>query len=115
MIIPKVPCTITKYTDETDDYGQQLFSAPINSLCNVVKLETTSNATSVRTDASGSGGHAKEINAASRLLFKPETEIGENDRVEISGVSLKVIGIQIRFGVFQPKPDHLQVDLDIWA
>jgi len=115
MIFPSVECSIIRYTDEVDEYGQQAFSTPVKALCCVVKLTTMTNKTSVRTDSSGSGGSAKEIQAAARLLFQASANIEENDRVEINGIALRVIQSQIRYAVFSPRPDHLEVDLEIWV
>jgi len=115
MIFPSVECQIIPYTDKVDEYGQQVFTRPKKALCSVVKLTTSTHKTSVRTDSSGSGGSAKEINAAARLLFKLETKLSENDRIDIDGVSLRVIEVQVRYAVFSRIPDHLQVDLKIWA
>lgn len=115
MIFPSVACKIIPYSEETDEYGQQVFSMPVDSVCSVVRLTTSTNKTSVRTDSSGSGGSAKEIQADARLLFLPTTNLEENDRVEVNGIALRVVQTQIRYAVFSPAPDHLEVDLDIWA
>ncbi len=115
MIFPTVRCQIISYTEQVDDYGRQTFSSPFDSACSVVRLTTATKKTSVRTDSSGTGGSAKEIQADAILLFSPETNLKKNDRVDINGISLRVVEVQIRYGVFSNKPDHLEVDLEIWV
>jgi hypothetical protein len=115
MIFPSVPCKIISLSTDIDDYGQLVFSSPIDALCSVVKLSVSSQKTSIRTDSSGSRGHAKEIQAAARLLFKPFVKLKPDDRVEINGIYLRVIEINTRYQTFFSIPDHLQVDLDIWV
>ena len=82
--------------------------------CAVVKLEQTSEKSSVRADTSASRGNANEITAAARLLFLPPVDIAMDDIVVIRGIKLKVVNKQTRFDVFG-RHDHNQVDLNAWV
>ena len=113
MIVPSVSCTIARLVG-ADIYGKETMSAPVPSLCSVVKLSASSEKTSVRADSSASRGMAQEKTHSARLLFLSTEDISEDDRVTVAGLSLKVKTIEFRFDV-RGVLDHLQVDLNSWA
>lgn len=113
MIRPNVSCTITEQKG-TDVYGQAKLALPRKTRCNVVTLVVTSEKTSVRADSSGSRGNVDELVSLSKLLFLPRDDMGIGSKIEVSGVSLRVIGRQLRFTV-SGKLDHIEVDCEVWA
>jgi hypothetical protein len=111
-VFPNVDCVI-EHPGEPDMYGQLAEGSQVRVKCSVVKLERTSEKSSVF-DTSASRGNANEVTAAARLLFLPPVEIGLDDIVVIQGIKLKVVNVHTRFDVFG-RHDHNQVDLDAWA
>lgn len=79
-----------------------------------MKLTSTSEATSVRTDSSASRGASREIVADARLLFPQGSEVKIDDRVDVLGHSLKVVSVFPRQAL-GGRLDHYQVDLMVWA
>lgn len=108
-----VPCSITP-TVGYDRYGKEQLGNSYTAKCAVVKLTQVSEPTSVRTDSSASRGAAREIIADARLLFPKTTAVGIDDKVEIMGVSLKVLSVFPRTTI-GGQHDHNQVDLMVWA
>lgn len=113
MIRPSVKCTIER-TAGYDVYGKPALSAPMTTRCSVVRLSSESIKTSVRADSSATRGAARETEMIARLLFLPSVGISVGDRVTVSGLSLKVAGVQPRFNI-QGRLDHNQVELSAWA
>src|SRR5690349_13441653 len=99
-VYPNVDCVIEHPAGDPDTYGQLAEGVPVSVKCAVVKLEQSSEKSSVRADTSASRGNANEITAAARLLFLPPVEIGLDDIVIIRGIKLKVVNVHTRFDVF---------------
>lgn len=110
---PNVLCQVTPL-DGWDEYGQEKFGERYAELCAIVKLEQFTAQTSVRTDSSASRAYAHEFNAQSRLLFGNKSALKIGDKVDVSGVALRVIGVFPRHDL-GGNLDHYQVDLTIWG
>ena len=108
-----VPCSITP-TVGYDRYGKEQLGKSYTAKCAIVKLTQVSEPTSVRTDSSASRGAAREIIADARLLFPRTVDVNIDDKVEVMGMSLKVLSVFPRTTI-GGQHDHNQVDLMVWA
>jgi hypothetical protein len=79
----------------------------------VVKLPLTSQKTPVRADSSASRGAADEDVIQGILLFKPAVAIAMGDRIQISGMELRVASLQPRWNVLG-RHDHDEVGVEVW-
>lgn len=113
LMQPKVPCVITK-SGETDMYGQEVLGVSVRTKCGVVRLDASSIKTSVRADSSASRGNASEVIASARLLFSPKENVEIGDKIDVSGVELKAVGVFPRHTIVGVL-DHIQVDAEAWA
>lgn len=113
MIFAKTPCTIANATGH-NEFGKVTLGLSKVSRCAIVKLLTSTDKTSIRTDRSASQGSADEILADARLLFLPQTNIAVDDVVIVRGVKLQVASTLQRFNALTETLDHIEVDLLIW-
>lgn len=116
MFKPSVPCVVTPLDVDRprDQYGQRKLGLPFPEKCGVIRLETGSEHTSVRTDSSASGANADELVNMSRLLFPKESKVKIGYKITVREFDLEVLSMNKRYtvnGIF----DHWQVDLKIWA
>lgn len=117
MMIPSVNCTITKMESGHDIYGAvKRLSTSRSTKCGVVKLMNERRKSTVRVDSSASRGHADEILADARLLFRKNDGefIDAGDKIEISRLTLKVESVRERYTVYGAF-DHFEVDANVWA
>lgn len=110
---PNLTCVVTP-TEGWDAYGSEKFGTPYEERCAVVKLDRFVTPTSVRSDSSASRAYADEFQAQSRLLFPNTSTIKSGDKVDLQGISLKVVSVWPRHDV-GGEFDHYQVDLTIWG
>ena len=113
MLRAHTPCTVTP-TGNFDVYGQEQPGIPYASKCAVVKIQSRDEPSSVRTDSSGSRGYADETKIQARLLFYPDTPLKRGDKVELLGMTIRIIEIMPRIDI-HGRLDHLQVDGVMWA
>lgn len=113
MFRPNLTCE-TAALIGTDVYGKRTYDAWVSRRFAIVKLEQSSDKTSVRTDSSASRGSAKEILADARFLFPANVILHEGDRIQFGDFTLTVTSVWPRHRV-TGELDHWQVDCDIWA
>lgn len=107
-----VPIAIFK-TSGFDLYGQPKWVALPCERCDVVKLLTDTQHSTVRVDSGGSRGHADETVADAILLVAPTTKLERNDKLEVLGVSLKITAVRPRLDAIG-KLDHFEVRGSAW-
>jgi len=83
-------------------------------MCAVVHLIGQVAKSSVRTDQSGSRGNAEEKTDQAVILFPIGVSIKTDDKFEIAGETLRVVGIEQRFDVIG-RLDHYEVTLERFA
>lgn len=94
-----------------DLYGQSTYSAAVSVAVNVIKFDDLIAPTPIRDAASASHGRAEEqIAKAATLLFPPNFKISFEDRVDVYGAAMQVIGVWPRYDLFGAM-DHVQVSL----
>lgn len=113
MFRPNLKCKVAKQDGQTPT-GAKKYSAWTDAPVAIVKLEQSSNKTSVRTDSSASRGTAQEILADARLLFPTFIKLKAGDRVSILGFELTVVSIFPRHAV-TGRFDHWEVDCNIYG
>ena len=113
MLRPHTACTVTP-TRGYDVYGQPALGVPYATQCAIVKIQSRHDKPAVRADSSASRGYADEATVDARLLFTPETPVQKGDRLELLGMSLRVIEVMPRINLFG-KLDHNQVDAVAWV
>lgn len=107
MRFGSVPIKVFKATSY-DLYGQPTLVASKSEMCDVVKLATETQHTTVRVDSGGTRGKADETVADSILLVSRVTRIDRDDRVVVSNVPLRVTVVRPRFDIFG-KIDHYEL------
>ncbi|MBO6507505.1 MAG: hypothetical protein JJ979_03300 [Roseibium sp.] len=95
-------------------YGEPAFDPPVTVQCGVVRLNHTSQKTSVRTDSSASRGAAEESVASSKILFPADLSPVIGDKFEISGISLRIFKIEPRYSITGVL-DHWECELEAWG
>ena len=113
MFRPNLKCKVSKVTG-TDLYGKRTYGTPETVPFAIVKLERSSEKTSVRTDSSASRGSAQEILADARFLFPKNVTLQEGDLIEFGDFKLTVVSVWPRYRV-TGELDHWQVDCNIWG
>lgn len=96
-----------------DLYGKRQYTVWRKVRLGIVKLESGSEKTSVRTDSSASRGSAQEIVADARILFPPDVILKAGDRIRVHGVLLTVENVFPRHAV-TGRLDHWQVDCNVY-
>jgi hypothetical protein len=94
-------------------YGEYSFAAPVRVPCAIVHSTRKNLKTPVRADSSASRGAAEEKIAVSKLLFPKTVAIDTNDKFEIDGKVLRVIGIEERKNVLG-QLDHFEIDFEMF-
>ena len=114
MFRPNIHCLISRLTGDYDIHGQPAHEPAKSAWCAVVRLSTGRKKTSVRADSSASRGNAIEEVSDAKILFMPFEPVGDGDKIEVSGVTLRVIRVEQRFSV-TGLLDHYEVDCEVWA
>jgi hypothetical protein len=96
----------------TNIYDEATYSQPRMVACTIVSLQSVIKATAIRTDASASRSNAEETNELGTILFPLNAAIKVDDKFEISGLTLRITGIQPRYDIFG-QPDHQEAKLGI--
>lgn len=98
----------------SDVYGQPILTLRGTVMVAPVKLNFTSQHSTVRTDSSGSHGHADEITANVVVLALPSASIQIGDMLVIHQNKVRVTGSHARYRVGGPL-DHYQVECVAWV
>lgn len=109
VLIPQIRAKLYRHTG-TDQYGNGTYGSHKLIGIGVVRLYTGAKKTSVRADSSATRGGSQEQTVDAVLLFESRDEPGFLDRVEVSGMRLKIIGYQPRYDL-EGNLAHWQVDL----
>lgn len=104
----KVPCVITNRIGD-DLYGAPVFGMGRNAKCAVLKLSKLRQSTTVRTDSSGTRGHADEEIDDAHLLLLAGEKININDSIHVGGFKILVSSIRVRYNIYE-KIDHLEIE-----
>ena len=112
MFLPNIRCQYQR-RGPLDIYGKASFEPVKNGMCGIVRLESASEATSVRADSSASRGSAKEELITGRLLFPASVKLQQGDVVIVQGMKLTVQSVWPRHSV-TGKLDHWQLDLTVY-
>lgn len=107
MIIPTLPATHYRL-DGHDLYGKTRLRLIGPLKCAPVKLIFESTSTTVRTDSSGSIGHAQEEVANVVVLVLPTTKVEIGDVLAIGQNRVEVFKTHHRYTVFG-KFDHIEL------
>lgn len=111
MFIPNVRCKVRRRIG-TNVYGKGEYGGEENAACGIVRLEESSDTTSVRADSTASRGSAKEENLQARLLFPARTRLNKGDLVKVMSFTMIVQSVWPRHNV-TGRLDHWQIDLQI--
>lgn len=112
MLIPNTTAVLTPGAG-VNKYGEPSWGTPRTVRCAVVRLDTTSEKTSVRTDSSASRGNADEVTTMSKILIMPEGAPSIGDRLVIAGLTFRIMNRHLRYDV-NARLDHYECDLEIW-
>jgi hypothetical protein len=113
VIIPTLPVEIYRKVG-FDLHGQPKFVRQCDQKAAPVRLVFNNQHTTVRTDSSGSRGHATETTADVVLLLLPHVDVRLDDQIQLLGYKLKVTQVHPRYTV-RGKHDHTQIHCDIWV
>lgn len=113
MFRPNTTCIITE-TQGYSVHGEPAFGIAQTVPCGIVRLDLTSQKTSVRTDSSASRGNAEEEVSRSVLLFPATVTPKLGSKVEIMGITLRIMAVQPRLTV-RGGLDHYQCTLEAWT
>jgi hypothetical protein len=94
----KTPCTV-KTRSGSDLYGQPIYGDGRKTLCAVINLTKQRKATSIRSESSGTIGHADEKDIQSKLIMRAAEVIELNDFIEVSGMTLRVSSIRHTYNI----------------
>lgn len=112
MFIPNITGLISSPLP-TNVYGESSYGPARVIACAVVHLTKSQQKTSVRTDSTASRGEARENISVTKILFPSTETVAINDRLEINGQILRIIGVETRYHVLG-NIDHYEADADIW-
>ena len=104
----KTPCKV-RHKHSTDVYGQPIYGPAKPSKCAVLKLLKSRQPTTVRTDSSGTRGHADEVIADAHLLMLATEPLDLDDFIEVSGFTIRVSAIRHRYDTGNTF-DHKEVE-----
>jgi hypothetical protein len=96
-----------------DIYGQPRLSTPTREKVAPVKLEFSVQHTSVRTDSTGSHGHAYEGTADVILLAQPTSKIAVDDILTVLDGTVRVTMVRPQYRV-NGILDHYEIRCDVW-
>jgi hypothetical protein len=108
VITMNVPCLVER-RGEANLYNEESFAKPTPSKCAVVKLLVRNERTSVRTDSSGTHGHADETTIDGKLLMSKNEKIALGDKITVQGQRMTVVGVHPRYNVWS-RIDHIEVE-----
>jgi len=108
VITMNVPCTLASRTG-SDVYGQPVLGKPRPIKCAVLKFELKRVKTTIRSDASGTRGHADESTAQIAILVAKDTVVELDDILELRGVGSRVSCVRPRYNVMG-RLDHYEVE-----
>jgi hypothetical protein len=95
-------------------FGEPKFSSPKEIGISIVRLITADMKTSVRTDSSATRGNAEEeTSPKAKFLFSRKIRPNKGDKVEIHGITLRIISVEPRIDVLGTL-DHYESDLEAW-
>jgi hypothetical protein len=94
-------------------HGETQFASPQTVDCGVVRLMPKVETTSVRVDSSASRGMAEETTAKAKILFPAYVRIGQDDRFDIAGISLRCITVEPRYAI-AGHLDHYECDFVVF-
>ena len=106
-----VKCTVYKRRGN-DVYGQPLYAPGVPTKVGVVKMQEKRIHSTVRSDSSGTRGHAEEATADVIVLMSKKLSLGINDKIEFEFITTRVMGIMPRYDVLG-RLDHFQVECSI--
>ncbi|OAD82875.1 hypothetical protein ATN89_17485 [Comamonas thiooxydans] len=93
-------------------YSEPIYAErPVKERCAPVRLRFKSMATTVRTDSSGTRGHAEEEVAEIRILVPPLSVVRIDDVIGMLETKVRVIGREPRFNV-RGILDHYELTCD---
>lgn len=95
-----------------DQYSQFSYADPVRIACAVVHLVGQASKSSVRTDQSATRGNAEERTDTAVILFPISVKIAIDDKFQIGGQQLRVMGIEQRYDILG-NYDHDEVTLGI--
>lgn len=110
---PNLDCTVRR-KGATNVYGEETFSDPVTVRCAIIQLKITTEKSSVRADSSATRGAAREYIGEAKLLFLPGDAPSTDDRIDVSGFKLHVIGSFPRHDL-QGALDHIEIFCGIWG
>jgi hypothetical protein len=110
---PNLDCVVRRKAS-TNVYGEETLSDPVTVRCAVIQLKIITEKSSVRADSSASRGAAREYIGEAKLLFLPDDAPGTDDRIDVSGFKLHVIGSFPRHSL-DGVLDHVEVFCGIWG
>jgi hypothetical protein len=113
VIIPTLTIQVSRVTG-TDLHSQPILKTLPPIRVAPVKLRFTNQHTTVRTDSSGSHGHADETAANVVLLALPNANIELEDVLTVVGHTVKVTMKEPRFDI-GGKLDHYQLECVAWV
>lgn len=113
MIYPTLKVEIW-VKEGSDLYAQAKYRKLRDERVCPVRLSFQLSATTVRTDSSGSTGHAQEANAQVVILAVPTTKISRDTKLVIMGNALRVTESHPRFSV-GGRLDHIELHCMAWT
>lgn len=113
MILPTLMVEVQQQGD-TDLYGQPVLSAPTRERVSPVKLNFTTQHTTVRTDSAATHGQAYEQVADVVILALPDTKIEINSIVTVMGRKVRADSKMARHTV-RGALDHYQIHCVAWV
>lgn len=96
-----------------DVTGKVVLKDPIEIGIAPIRLDTTVQPTSIRTDKSGSKSRADEVIFQGRVLVHPKHTVQQGQIMEISGTRYRIVSVWPRYEMNQML-HHWQVDLSAW-
>ena len=112
MIIPTLRIRCQKAAT-ADVYGQPVLGAVSYEMVSPVKLEFTSQHTTVRTDSAASHGHGYETTSDVLILAKPASKIGMGDILTIIDTKVSVVKLHPRYRL-NGRVDHIEIHCTTW-
>lgn len=113
MIFPTLRVQVWKLTG-SDVYGQPRFFRLKDELASPVRMDFTTQHTTIRTDSGGSHGQAQENVATVVILVRPNTAIKADSKLVIGEHTLRVIRITERYAANGPL-DHYEIHCEQWV
>lgn len=112
MIIPTLRIRCQKAATN-DVYGQPVLGRVTYEMVSPIKLEFTSQHTTVRTDSAASRGHGYETTSNVVFLALPTSKIGIDDILTIAGNQVFVITLHPRYRP-NGRVDHIEIHCAAW-